>query len=229
MFTTRKVGFVIENDRFARSICVNSDMTFYELEAAVAVALNSTVAPKGFLLVKDTKAHLNFCHSIEPSVGGDIQKFDGHELGESFGTAKYIQRELESVRVESQVVQFVTAPTIETNGDIDDGAGKYFSSEVEGVHVELAVVKSVSAPTTETNGEAVDGVEEYGGIISPADAGTPSLSTDIDGRCEEDFFANYSEDEVDQRELEALERAEAEKARVKGISLRYCLVPRLPI
>ncbi|CAD5318234.1 unnamed protein product [Arabidopsis thaliana] len=193
MFTTRKVGFVIEYDRFARSICVNSDMTFYELEAAVAgefhvdanawitnlsywlpkqlsifstskkppVALNSTFAPKGFLLVKDTKAHLNFCHSIEPSVGGDIQKFDGRELGESFGTAKYIQRELESVRVESQVVQFVTAPTIETNGDVDDGAGKYFSSEVEGVHVELAVVKSVSAPTTETNGEAVDGVEEW--------------------------------------------------------------------
>jgi len=125
------------------------------------VALSSTVAPKSFLLVKETKAHLNFCHSIEPSVGGDIQKFDWRELGESFGTAKYIPRELESVRVESQVVQFVTAPTIETNGDVDDGAGKYFSSEVEGVHVELAVVKSVSAPTTETNGEAVDGVEEW--------------------------------------------------------------------
>ncbi|VYS52165.1 unnamed protein product [Arabidopsis thaliana] len=125
------------------------------------VALSSTIAPKSFLLVKETKAHLNFWHSIEPSVGGDIQKFDWRELGESFGTAKYIPRELESVRVESQVVQFVTAPTTETNGDVDDGAGKYFSSEVEGVHVELAVVKSVSAPTTETNGEAVDGAEEW--------------------------------------------------------------------
>ncbi|KAL9299028.1 hypothetical protein AtEden1_Chr2g0227581 [Arabidopsis thaliana] len=80
------------------------------------------------------------------------------------------------------------------------------------------MVKFVSAPTTETNGEAVDGAWEWlvrgnrhhdkalwtepvsdvchdldmARIISLADACTPSLCTNIDGRCEEDFFANYS-------------------------------------
>ena len=269
-----KWEFVIENDRFARSICVTSDMTFSEVEAAVAhefdvdasqwstnlsywlpeqlsifstskrppVALNSNGAVKSFLRVKETEAHLNLCLSIESRVGGDILKNDGRALGECSGTAKYIPREQESDRVESQVVKFVTAPTTETNGDLDEGTGKYLQNEVEGVHVESAVVKSVSVPTTDPIVDAGDAAGEWlvrvnrrhgkslwtepdsdacddfdmAGIISLADAGTPSLSSDIDGRCEEDIFANYSEDEAVLREIEALERATAEKARVKG-------------
>ena len=242
-----KWDFILENDCFARSISVSAEMTFNELQNAVAsafdfnvqdwkqnisywlpeqlsifsarkrppVCLDSTMALKSFVTVKAMEPHLNLCLSLESILDEGPQKQLVPQLGECSNRGKVTANMAENViTTESEVVMMVTAPTNASKSVADDFGSKWLvrGNRLEGRRL-----------FTEDDNHAA-GETSMAGIIRIADAATPSLNNDSERDCIKTYFAEYEEDEVVLREIEAVEkRAAEERARAKGKGKVSCI------